>query len=671
MSGQYGKAAASISPSAERAAALYEKIREQYNRRARSHLRRQIENIVANTEHQLTALRDVGGSTSVALNDYIDKITESVVKLKQLGNELGQPFLLFVVGVGKAGKSTLINALLEQKAAEVGKVPKTWKVDVYQGADRQDKAEIRYRDGTICLKTVQAIEQELAEEEEKRKQSERLVSSELSRIKEIAGDDTDLLEEKKRELQKHHLYRSPVVEVRWPLPTKGVLEKFRLVDTPGLVQEGFFENIEENAVEYYSKADGVIWLLTADVLADIGPREEMGKILARFGNRTGNIIAIVNQIDKVRKNGGADAVASVMENARGKYGDLFSEIIPFSAHEAFCGAMEADQAKIDASGINVLRGAIERRFVTRAQSVQVQSKTSGVAGIVADIMEVTGAYIAKLEAAEAKRRNCVKNWETDIEAFSKQSRTNIETCFSAQIEKIRRNAIANENSLWDLPDEQRNAFINEKICEGHSFEAAVERMRKDRYVRLDSLTQAHKMASAFAEFPLLAAKGFLTRAGTGKEKMASFRVEDSSFGENEVGLMVGGGAALASCAALGPIGLLAFFVIETDFGKELVKFFAKMFTNLPEKIVAQYQGQLDRAKFVLVQEENEWVAAARNEVEAIREKTFCNVIAPSEHIVDILARMRQIYDAARTEIAPLSIVDIIMRGDKDQEEDVI
>ena len=153
--------------------------------------------------------------------------------------------------------------------------------------------------------------------------------------------------------------------------------------------------------------------------------------------------------------------------------------------------------------------------------------------------------------------------------------------------------------------------------------------------------------------------------------MASFRVEDSSFGENEAGLMVGGGAALASCAALGPIGLLAFFVIETDFGKAAVKALAKMFTNLPEKIVTQYQGQLAKDKIGLVQEENEWGAAARKEVEAIREKTFCNVIAPSEHIVDILARMRQIYDAARTEIAPLSIVDIILRSDKDQEEDVM
>lgn len=671
MSGQYGKPAAAFSPSAERAAALYEKIREQYNRRARSHLRRQIESIVANTEQQLTVLRDVGGSKSVAMNDYIDKITEYVTKLKQLGNELGQPFLLFVVGAGKAGKSTLINALLEQKAAEMGKVPKTWKVDVYQGSDQQKKAEIRYRDGTNCFKTIQAIEQELAEEEETRKQSERLVSSELSRLKEIAGNDPELLDEKKRELQKHHLYRSPVVEVRWPFPRKGILEKFRLVDTPGLKQEGFFENIEENAAEYYSKADGVIWLLSADVLADKGPREEIEKILARFGNRTGNIIAIVNQIDKVRNNGGAVAVEKVLENAREKYGDLFSEIIPFSAREALYGVLEDDKAKIDGSGINVLRGAIERRFVTRAQSVQVQSKTNGVVGIVADIMQVTDAYLAKLEAAEEKRRNHQKNWETDIEAFSKQSRTSIENCFASQIEKIRRNASTYENSLWDLPDEQRNAFINEKICEGRSFEGSVERMRKDRFIRLESLSQAHKRASAFAEFPLLAEKGFLTRAGTGKEKMASFRVEDSSFGENEAGLMLGGGLMLASCAVLGPIGLLAGFVIETDFGKAAVKALAKMFSNLPEKIVTQFRGQLDRAKNVLLEEETDWVAAARKEVEAIREKTFCDVIAPSEHIADILARMHQILNAARAEIVPLSIVDIIIRNDKDQEEGVM
>ena len=38
--------------------------------------------------------------------------------------------MLFIMGMRKYGKSTLINALLRQKVAEMDFLPKTWKIDV-------------------------------------------------------------------------------------------------------------------------------------------------------------------------------------------------------------------------------------------------------------------------------------------------------------------------------------------------------------------------------------------------------------------------------------------------------------------------------------------------------------------------------------------------------------
>lgn len=60
---------------------------------------------------EVRALADstYAGSRSGQLAQELDAVAGGLV---QLADDLGRPFLLFVVGMGKFGKSTLINALL-------------------------------------------------------------------------------------------------------------------------------------------------------------------------------------------------------------------------------------------------------------------------------------------------------------------------------------------------------------------------------------------------------------------------------------------------------------------------------------------------------------------------------------------------------------------------------
>jgi hypothetical protein len=183
--------------------------------------------------------------------------------------------------------------------------------------------------------TISQCKEYLQEEEAKRAVSEKFVieryrsqASELSTIQEK--------EELKKLLHDKLLYKSNVVEVHWPLKPNRLLKDFRLVDTPGLVQNLIGE-VKVGLQEYYHKADGVIWLLDATVISSQKSRkllDELNESFQQIGGRTDNIIAVLNSIDKVRRLGGEVAVDDAVREAKRLFGDLFQDIIPLSAKEA-------------------------------------------------------------------------------------------------------------------------------------------------------------------------------------------------------------------------------------------------------------------------------------------------------------------------------------------------
>ena len=62
------------------------------------------------------------------LINYIDdKINMNLQSIE----ELKEPFMLFIIGSGNYGKSTIINALLKEKIVETTDIPNTWKLDLF------------------------------------------------------------------------------------------------------------------------------------------------------------------------------------------------------------------------------------------------------------------------------------------------------------------------------------------------------------------------------------------------------------------------------------------------------------------------------------------------------------------------------------------------------------
>ncbi|NLJ84151.1 MAG: hypothetical protein GX336_04485, partial [Halanaerobiaceae bacterium] len=105
-------------------------------------------------------------------------------------------------------------------------------------------------------------------EEKKREESEIEIQDKLYTLgKNLKSIEAK--EELREKLYKSILYRSPITEAHWPyeVDTLSLLNKFRIVDTPGLWQEVDGEKTNEDLRDYYHKADGVLWLLDANVIA--------------------------------------------------------------------------------------------------------------------------------------------------------------------------------------------------------------------------------------------------------------------------------------------------------------------------------------------------------------------------------------------------------------------
>ena len=292
-----------------------------------SNVLRQLDAAVEAMSHHL----DEGEQTGL-LRDPVEKLGER----RRVADD---PFMLFVVGMGNVGKSSLVNALLGRAAATVKLIPWTWKIDLYEAAD-EESATIRYAGGRTERTTLEAA-RERCEQEEKRAKAARKA---------------------KRE------YRGEVVEVRWRLTSTLLPRGLILVDTPGLHQvrpgldlgpagaRSLMNSSEELvglAETYLHKADGVLWLLKADALNDAANRRAIEE-MAFFRREQ---YAVLTYIDHLTAAGGT--VESALAKAQTRFGRYFGRFVAVNARAATESA--------SAGGLPVLRQLIDGAFVSNAR----------------------------------------------------------------------------------------------------------------------------------------------------------------------------------------------------------------------------------------------------------------------------------------------------------------
>jgi len=484
-------------------------------------------------------------SENKLFSELINSVALTEKNIKLLIEELNQSFLLFIVGMGKFGKSTLINSLLGQHVAEMGVLPKTWKIDIFQKTQNDDKVEIVFENSKKQIYNIIDAKEFLAKEEKKVQTSEEKI---LQKFKEN-HHKYNLIEEKEeyKELLKHQfLYHSPVIEVIWPITENELSKHFRLVDTPGLFQERF-GNLKISINEYYFKADGVIWLLDATKISAQKPFEMMKDlklVLNEINGRTDNVIAVLNRIDIVKQKLTEEDYEIFLNKVHSIFAGLFKDIIPISAKDALKGILENNEQLIIKSGINDLKQYIFNQFLENAKIIQTQSKSLGLLQLRKSLIFDLSRYEKKLEEDILKVTKDFNTLLREVESLFKD----IQLLYGNQIKKYTKefeeNFEKNINILFDseINKSRKLNVIRNKIFNLNSLQESMGILIKDLNKKIIKMVEFHERQVVLREYKYICTfETDVYFSSTFKNQNFTFDTLDFNI-DNIIGSAIGAGA---------------------------------------------------------------------------------------------------------------------------------
>ncbi len=646
---------------------LYEKVNNEYHRQIRNHIKNQTLEQLSVLKQQMDAFDDSAANSSI-LGDYLRKIREKLSEMEDIARRMDEQFMLFIMGSGKNGKSTLINALLGQELAEVNILPKTWKIDIYNNAEKKDRDTvlIRRKSGRQEKKTGRDMAAKIfSEEEKKQKESQKKINDEVRRYKE--SHSIDETEQFKARQNKYELYRSDIVEAVWNVSGSDILSDYSLVDTPGLRQELEGDMVIASAKDYYHKADGVIWLLPADKISGSTDRKEMDRLLESYGKRQDNMIAVIGKVDKI---GGS--VGDVIASAKKLYGDIMSDFIPVSAKEAveakkiMDGSQKDSQGYRDAtrrleqSGIPALISHLKQTLYNRKSEIQLESKQAALRELGSEVRLLAEELTKQMMAADEKREKLEKNWDRARANIRKTAAQNLSLLCDDLVNNIYNQVSAKEEMLWDMEENARNRYIK-NIVNPRGIEAAIKDIVKKNTDTLEEEYTRHAQKSLFREFPDLE----ISELDIGRNNDRLIQVTDMEGLTNEEGAQVLAGGALAAGAAivLGPIGLALGALAFTDMGKSVVKWLAKAFSNsIASRVKDKVSDQLETARENIMKQYDGVLEDAASRVEKIRNGSYTLLYGQYDCTFRYLEDVEKISDALDFDYKPLTLKEMLVNG---------
>ena len=249
-------------------------------------------------------------------------------KLKQLrqgfssaAEKADEPLEVFIIGEGKFGKSTLINALLGENRAAVDWEPKTWCFNRYIATESPSSLVRLYVEQDLSQHSH--LHSVLAYQKGRRRGLlECHIEPELADF--ILKGEENRLEEGRTTGRP---YVSPIMEAQWEVGTaKALLPGLRLVDTHGFNQIHSDTSHLHYVKWQYERADAVLWLLTQERIGSAETDKEL-RLMSRYAKP---IILVLNKWDLIRIDPDRQ-----LERAQQLYAGRVSAIVPFSALQAF------------------------------------------------------------------------------------------------------------------------------------------------------------------------------------------------------------------------------------------------------------------------------------------------------------------------------------------------
>ncbi len=475
--------------------------------------------------------------------------------------ELG--LLIFVVGEGKFGKSSLINALVGAQVAPVSHVPCTWKVDLYEASRADPHALLHWID-----------------------QVPERVTIEQAR-------NVCIQEKTEAEQRQGQRYRSRLRQVSWRLPALHLPEDVALVDTPGFAQiRGDLDltrvslrgarGIEVLAKEpfdyWYHRADVVLWVFKATRLTDRDTRDALEK-LAPQGKR---VLGVITHMDRVPE----DQRPAVVEKAREEFGRFVTDFVPV--------VTKADHPGRGGS-IARLRERLERDYFgdVRAQ------KAAALHAFLSHSGARLHGLATSISVALDRNRSVLRKTVARVRELGGRAVRDIESrLFAWQLACERRATTSNEYGWEAIPAQGDDAGMQREVRRILDVEAAASELRATAFglcerLRADlvetcarcefiGVRMSRDGSETFVQAPDLTAAA----AGGDRQTEVTGRLGDVLTGSEGLGagLLLGG----IGLWALGPIGIVA-GAIGFLFAEEIQRQKLRKFTK--ERIATWFRDQ--------------------------------------------------------------------------------
>ena len=281
------------------------------------------------------------------------KLTSYQKQIENLEEKIQQTMNVVVMGEVKAGKSTLLNAIVGEKIAPTDVLEATSAISDIHFSESKEAAISR--NGEI---------------------------EEMGSIKEIY----EILEKHQNDQE----FFDDSLKVSIGMPLKA-LKEFHLVDTPGL--STITKANENKTKNFIEESDVVLWVLNANHIGQSDVREKLAEV-AKMGKP---IIAIINRIDEIDSN-----PARIEKFVQKKLGIYLQKIFSTNAKGAYEAVKESDQKKLKESGLTDLLQYLREEIEIKSEKVKKDSIESSAKAVMKHYIKFHHLYFNRIQFIKNK-----------------------------------------------------------------------------------------------------------------------------------------------------------------------------------------------------------------------------------------------------------------------------
>lgn len=420
-------------------------------------------------------------------------VSEHITAIEEMTGRLDEKFSLFVVGSGKVGKSTVINALIGDEVAKMKETAMTWRVDVFHEdnvAAKEARAEITYIEAEGTRKVLLPVEEakaRIVEEESKRETAMNQCHEKMQLVREKVKElpikmRQEMIKEAQKQINEKYQYISPIIEVRWPLQGSEILKHFQIVDTPGLTQDLNKAGVQKSMTTYYKEADGILCVLDINKnceKASFEQVEQIGETLHKQGVvfEKAQMLGVMNRCDELKE---AEKIPMLIAQGKKIYEGMLQDIVPLSARQALETQMTPNVSEelLETSGIIALKEYIYQHFLQSSSSLRidktlqfVRSEEENIIRLVTNHRDMMKALLVKEQCLSHEFRKNIKDVGCDLEERMK--------LFLNKYENRVLHAIEEKTELLFTEGHAEKAYIEENIFMLPELKAGLMQLNKD------------------------------------------------------------------------------------------------------------------------------------------------------------------------------------------------